>query len=298
MGPSGRGTAHRRLRSGALALAVGLVLGCVPDAGDPVAPPSPPEEQAVATASTDSTERPALQAARQDLAGPVTGLAETTLDVARRVDFIRHDVDRGPAMRQAVADAAALMETLEEDATSLESAVAGMGGVLRPTRDAVEGLVDYSRSVLADVRRETDALQPLLDLDDRMSAVIQRWDDRGSRSEAAEQLNALVVEAQAVHEQAALLRVPPSNCPGLQTNRVRWADLVLQRTADLRDAAVAADGPTYDRLLRGFRTAPYGEDRVAADGGSRGCWAANSDLPLVESAIEEHLTAIEDALGL
>ncbi|HUG85460.1 MAG TPA: hypothetical protein VMM13_12895, partial [Euzebya sp.] len=68
------------------------------------------------------------------------------------------------------------------------------------------------------------------------------------------------------------------------------------RTAQLRDAAVAAEGLGYDHLLQEFEAEPYGEDRVAADAESRSCWAARSTLPDVGSAIDRHLAAVEEAL--
>ncbi|HUG83499.1 MAG TPA: hypothetical protein VMM13_02995, partial [Euzebya sp.] len=114
----------------------------------------------MAETTTASPEQMAVQHAREDLADPLIELAESTLDVARRVDFVRHEVDRGPPMRQAIADVDALMGPLEEMLADVEVVIADMDGVLQPTHDAVEGLVALSRSVLADVAEETAALQP------------------------------------------------------------------------------------------------------------------------------------------
>lgn len=263
-----------------------LTVGCVPEIPEPV------------VTSTTSPEVAAIEAARDVLAEPTTALAAVAVDAARRVDFIRHEVARGPAMRQATMDLSDVVTQLEEQATALEVAVAAVDGSLGPTRDAASTLVAEGRTVAETVSAEIDALQPVLDIDDRMAEVVGAWDDRGgSRSEAPQRLTALVAQAEDVLREARRLSLRPAACSGVRGNRLRWARLLLSRSEHLRDLAVAADGPAYDTLRARFDVAPYGEDRVAADAESRACWADRSGLLAVEGEVRTHVAAIEQALG-
>lgn len=267
------------------ALVLVLATGCVPEI--PV-----PE-----VTETTSAEAAAIAAARQVLAEPTQALAVVAIDAARRVDFLRHEVARGPTMRQAATELAEVAAALDERATALEGAVAQVDPSLSDARGAATALVLAGRRVAVAASDAVADLVPVMDLDDRMAAVVAAWDDRGSRSEAAERLTALVAQAEEVLGEARRLSVPPAACTGVRSNRLRWARELVSRSQQLRDLALAADGPAYDELRARFDAAPYGEDRAAADAESRSCWADRTGLPSVDAEVGAWLAALEAALA-
>lgn len=262
-----------------------LAVGCVPGIPEPE------------VTETTSAEAAAIAAAREGLAEPTQALAALTLDAARRVDFLRHEVARGPAMRQAAVDLAAVVAELDASAGALEAAVAEVDPILEMTQEAATALVTEARGVSSAASAAVGDLLPVMDLDDRMAEVVEGWDDRGSRSEAAERLTALVAQAEEVLRQARRLSVPPAVCTGVRDNRLRWARELVERSERLRDLALAADGPGYDSLRAQYDAAPYGEDRAAADAESRSCWADRTGLLSVDAEVALRLAALEGALA-
>lgn len=262
-----------------------LAVGCVPGIPEPE------------VTETTSAEAAAIAAAREGLAEPTQALAALTLDAARRVDFLRHEVARGPAMRQAAVDLAAVVAELDASAGALEAAVAEVDPILEMTQEAATALVTEARGVSSAASAAVGDLLPVMDLDDRMAEVVEGWDDRGSRSEAAERLTALVAQAEEVLRQARRLSVPPAVCTGVRDNRLRWARELVSRSERLRDLALAADGPGYDSIRAQYDAAPYGEDRAAADAESRACWADRTGLLSVETEVAARLAALETALA-
>jgi hypothetical protein len=172
-----------------------------------------------------------------------------------------------------------------------------MEGVLAPTRTAAEALIAESRAVTGTATEEITEMRTLLDFDRELALVVAAWDDRGSRSESAERFDALVAEAGEVALRARVLTAAGAACDGPQRNRVQWAGLVLQRTRQLRDLAVVADGTAYDALRMRFSAAPYGEDRVAADAESQVCWAEETSLLGAPERVASLLAGLEAALA-
>ncbi|CAN5381847.1 hypothetical protein BH23ACT9_BH23ACT9_30020 [soil metagenome] len=272
-------------RRAALVLPVLLLVACVPAIPEPV------------VTTTTSPELLAIAAAR-DLVGPLsTQLAAGALDVARRIDFTRHEVARGEPMQRAVDDLAPLVERVQEQAAELQEAVADMDGVLEAARAAANALAEQSLQITTAVARDLDGLQPLLDVDRAMVTVIDAWDGRGSRSESAERFEALVAAAEALVADARRLPVAPAACTTPRLNRIAWAELLLDRTVQLQQLALVADGTAYDELRARFELAPFGEERVAADAEARSCWARHTGVPETAAGIEDRVADLQKALG-
>jgi hypothetical protein len=267
--------------------------GCVPP---PPAAPAPPPVVVVVT--TQPTTDPALARAREALAAPATALAEDLLDLARRVDFARHDVPRGTAMASALEELRAVVDAAQADARALTAAVDDLGAdAPRGVPAAVDQLVGLAEALATAARADADALGGVTDLDRRMDDLVAAWRARGSRSEAGPRLRERAAEAEAVAAAAGALPDTPPGCPQLRDNRLRWAGVVATRTAALAELAEAADGPGFDAALARFDAAPYGEDRAAADAESRPCWAAATPYAAAPAAVDAAVAALQAALA-
>lgn len=283
--------------------ALGLVLvltACVPPLPDEPRAGRPPVASPAATAAPVATPGvdPVLVAARESVGGPAVDLAETTLDLARRVDFLRHEVPRGRAQQVQITDVRALARQVEPLAAALTAAVDGIDAAALPQVDAAaRALLDEAAAVTAAVGTELDALEPFAAFDVESDAVVDGWTVRGSRSEFAARMDALAARAAALVPLAEQLPPSPPACPGTRENRLAWAQLIAQRTAALREVALAAAGTAYDELRAMWSPAPYGEDRAAADAESRACWAAHTPLLAVPDEVAARLADLEHALG-
>ena len=235
----------------------------------------------------------------QELLGPpVVTVAEEILDLARRADFVRHEVERG----QAQSDARLALVTVQAEAdravSDLESARAelGQGGVPASADAALDDLIAEARQVAREVQVDLDDLDPFVAFDASLENIVQAWAVRGSRSEFVQRLEDLVVRAETIVDDARRLPSSPRGCTDLRTNRIRWASAVQIRTAELRDVAVGGDGEAYDELRDRYDRAPYGEDQTVADAESRACWLDRTSLQDAPQRVDELLSRIEQAL--
>ncbi|MGI9017868.1 MAG: hypothetical protein ACR2HR_12315 [Euzebya sp.] len=280
-------------------VATGLASACVP--------PVPPGPVAQTGTSQDTSQmqqgaatppdNPVAQA-RTDLAQPALAVAELTVDVARRVDFIRHEVPRGEAQRRALEQLDALSQNLVVAIDALESVIALEDDpAVEPARLAATRLVTQARSVGHAVDRDVMGLRPVLDFDAALDLVVDAWDARGTRSEIAQQLTQLVDTTQMLVGVARHLDSSPPGCPVLSTNRIRWAQIALRRTRQLQETAENRQGAVFDQLHDRFRRAPFGEDRAAADAEARACWARRTDLLQTQDTVADLLADLDSALS-
>jgi hypothetical protein len=239
----------------------------------------------------------ALLDARAALADPAVAVAEAALDVARRVDPVRHEVPRGPAQVAAATEALALADALTRAVTALRTAAADLDAELTGQREAAEALADLGADTAAAVRADLEGLAAHVDHDAAVDALVAGWRTRGSRGEIVAAFDRLVADAERLAGEAAALPPSPPGCSGLRDNRVAWTALVVARTRELRDVAATFDGSRFDELEARYALAPRGEDPVAADAENRPCWAAATPLLGTEAAVREAVGALETALN-
>lgn len=261
------------------------VAACVP-------PPSAPVTVQTTLAPTDQ----AVVAAREVLGPRVVDVAEAAVTVADAHHAVRFEVPRGAPQQAAAAQLAEQLHAMLAAAAALtEVAETVEGPRVGPARAAAHELSEVAEDLAAAIAEDLDALHPYAEFDRRLDELVQRWDEPGTRSERAEALAALVADAEAAERGAR--RLPVARCVDLRADRVRWAELVVERTAQLRDAATVRDGTTFDRLRRRFSNAPYGEDRVAADLERQACLSASSAVQDLSSQVEPLVAAVEAALN-
>ncbi|MEE8603225.1 hypothetical protein [Euzebya tangerina] len=235
---------------------------------------------------------------QQLLGPPIVELAEVTLDLARRADFLRHTVDRGQPQQDALAALVGVQARLDRAVLDLDDALAEAQSDAVPVaaEDAMTQLMLEARDVAADVQRDVNELDPYIAFDASLENVVTAWAARGSRSDFETRLEELVVQSDGIAAVARRLPATPDGCTDLRTNRIRWATVVQERTVALRDVAVGGDGTAYDELRDRYDRAPYGEDRTVADAESRVCWLDRTTLPEVPTRVDALLTTIEQTL--
>lgn len=271
----------------AVVFVAGLAAACVPPLPEPVV---------VETLPAGAAE---VLAARETVEGHLVDVAGAIVAMPDRLDELRHAVDRGSAqaaLHEAVARQAA---TLDDDAEALLADAATLTGdrVAEAGRLAGE-LAELGHEAAAAAQQDLAELAPLIAFDAVLEQRVQEWDIRGSRSQQVERFQQLVVDTESLVGEARRLEV--GRCPGLRTNRIRWAELIAFRTAELRDAALDRAGNRFDQLRDTYARGPYGEDRAVADAESTVCWErgepASTLVDLAERA-ETLVTGIQEALG-
>ena len=216
-------------------------------------------------------EAPVEPSLRARLGPPMVALAQALERAEEMADSARYRVERGEAMREALALLRGTLDDVRSQAGELAHAAIGMR---EPQAAAIaRQSVDLALLAADDADQEIAVLAPLVDADTLMDQVVASW-------RAAPDV-ALAGRLDQVAAQMAAAPVRPEECRALWDNRARWAELVAARTGRL-----AQDGAERD----GYLANPFGEDRRAADAADRDCWRrhgalprANADLrPLVE----------------
>lgn len=267
-----------------------LAGGCVP------APTEPAAVQTVTTVVTvpGQTPDPGIVQDRRTIGQPAVDVVELTLDAARRADFIRHQLPVGTPRRDAITDARETLTFLDDARSTLDQSVPALASDL--VADRATALSAAARDVAGDVAGELDRLDAYAGVETALEDIVATWSVSGTRPEIADRLADLVVTAESVVTQAQGLPVAPPDCPGPRDNRIRWAQVVAARTAELQALATAREGDRFDDLLAGFTDQPFGEDPVDADAATRPCWAEHSALDDVRPMMTGLLEDVEDAL--
>lgn len=280
-----------------IVLLVALLQGCVPPVPVPPVPTGPPQESSVPTVQASPSAGPAGHPEVRALLGdPAIRVVELTLDLARRVDFVRYEVPRGPRQSEELARVEDLAVELNEAIASLWEGIRAVDPQLSAIVSAATQLITEAERIEREVLTDVSALRPFVDFDIEMGNVVAVWSQRGSRPEFAARMTDLVGEAATLVEQARRLDPYPAGCVALRVNRIRWGQVVLRRTEELRDSAISGQGTLYDELRDRFGRAPVGEDPVAADSEARTCWARSTTLFGVPEVMTAHLQELDQAL--
>jgi len=259
------------------------------DGGDTAAPAAP---SVSAQPSGDIGE------ARAAMGGPTVALADALLAAAAQVDAARHSQPRGAMARQAAAAVQASLQELRDAALAADAAARPLAGDDRIGRaaDVVTDAASVGLVAADDGAAQAAALERLSTLDERLEGVVAVWTEPGSQSEQRAALATAAADADAVAVEAAAEPAVPEGCPALRDARVRWAQLVAERSRRLAELATSAGGSEFDARRAEFTDQPYGEDRLAADAADRGCWAERSRLAGAAAGIRNQVETLEALL--
>ena len=278
-----------------VALAV-LTSACLPEA------PAAPEPTLTAVPGVAE-----IRLARQMLGPPTVEMARAVVALVAALDRVRHDTPRGEGHPAAIDELAGFAATVEQASEALDAALAALP--LAPadapaTADALERvtvigaeMIAAGQQVLAVRQPVEDGLRAAAALDLRMDAVVEAWAFRATRPEIEAHLGEVLPEAEALVEEALRLPVWPTSCTTMRANRVRWAELLSARTAELRELVAAREGAAYDDARDRYRLAPYAEDRAIADSVDRACWDEHAGVAAAVRDVEAAVEDVEAALG-
>jgi hypothetical protein len=276
----------RRGRSAALlALLALLAVGCG-EAAAPAEPTGPDPER--------------IRAARETLGEPMLAVARAVLSAERALDAVRHEVPRGRDMAGAVDGLSHEAAALQEAAAAAEAAGTEVADEPEPVAEAADVVATAAaaaRSAAGGLEQEAAALAGAAAHDVALDAAVDRWAEPGSQSQRRAALDALAGDLDAARTQAQGLQPVPEGCPGLAERRVRWTEVLAQRTRRLGETATSAGGSTFDELLASFRRDPYAEPRLRADAEDRGCWREHSEVVQAAAEIRELVERLEALLN-
>jgi hypothetical protein len=235
--------------------------------------------------------------ARAGLAAPVpavVGEAERLVAALERVW-----TEEAPAAERA-ALAEALRTAPVEDAVAVLDAVelAGTGRDVVAAREVVTALVADTGALLGAVREELASLTSLPPHDEQLAALLEGWDARGSYSEQLAALDELAEAAEALATAAAGRTATPA-CVGVWDRRADAADVVAERTRELRALVRDRRGQEFDDRRDAYGADPYG---VGADLGvldaraAAACWEDASAAPGLLARLRAHVEDLEDVL--
>jgi hypothetical protein len=190
------------------------------------------------------------------------------------------------ALREAAAAAAAA-----------SAQVAGDPEPMAEAADVVATAAEAARSAAAGLEQEAAALAGAAAHDAALDAAVERWAEPGSQSQRRAALEELAGELDVARTQAQGLQPVPEACPGVVERRVRWTEVLAQRTRRLGETATSAGGGTFDELLASYRRDPYAEPRVRADAQDRGCWREHSEVAQAGVEVRELVERLEALLN-
>ncbi|CAN5559351.1 hypothetical protein BH24ACT15_BH24ACT15_28960 [soil metagenome] len=275
-------------------IALGLV-GCVPPASQPTIVET--VTTVVTVSEVPPTQDPVLLQARQSVGPPAIEVVELTLDAARRVDYIRHQAPRGEGQEKAIEDTYEVLAFLQDAQGQLAEGVGDLPDDMLPgVVDSAEAMSQSAGGIADNVEEEVTAASAYIRVDAALEEVVAQWDQSGSRPEMEDSFSQLVGQAQEVLDAAQGLQPYPPDCPGLRDNRIRWAEVVVGRTEQLRLTAAEREGLKFDELVASFRPQPFGEDPLEADAATRPCWIEQSALPPAENTLTVRLEELEQSL--
>jgi hypothetical protein len=241
-----------------------------------------------------------IRAAREALGDPMLRLAGALIRAAELVDALRHEIPRGEGMGRAVEGADSEVERLRDAADEADAAAADnleVGGAVTRAAEILAVAAEEGRAAADAFAEEAAMLAALAAIDVELDAAVGEWDAPGAVAERRDSLLARVEAVRGLAAAAEAIEPSPLACTRLRDNRVRWAELVAERTQRLADAATPAGGATYDELRDAFRRSPFGEQRGQADAFDADCWQAASPLALAATGIHDRVEDLEDALS-
>jgi hypothetical protein len=267
---------------GALSAAVifaSVLAGC--DAAEPLGGGSEAASPAVPAAD--------IAEARTTLGDPLVALTEAALVLADDMEAARFELARGRPVLEGLATVRDDIETVEERAEAAQRAA-----VDAPVRDAARIVANAASTALeaaASGGRETGYVRRLALVDVALLEAAARWDEPGSQSEQRQRLSDLAAEVEALPQSMHGMAPQPQACRVSVVNRLRWIDVVAERSRRLAELATGGGGEQYDQLRTAFRIQPLAEDPLAADAAERQCWLSNSPVPAstmsLRSAVDE-----------
>jgi hypothetical protein len=225
-----------------------------------------------------------------DPAAPMVLLAVAVVQAADTVDHVRHAAERGAPMREALPaldDAAATLLVAADDA---EAVIGEIDGLAEGTHDLVAHAAAQGRDAAAVVADEAAYLRDLAAADEALEAALAAWDDPDAAAAQTQRLLRLVRDVEA-------LDVVPPGCPRLRDNRVRWAQLVAERTQRLGEVAAEGTVARHAELRDAYLRLPFGEDRDDADAADRACWWEHSSVARHAELVEVWMAEFERALS-
>lgn len=215
-------------------------------------------------------------AARGILGDPMIALAESVIALSDGLDAVRHEVERGAAMRRALVAVRADIPKVQAAAEA-----AGKAAEQAPVPEAaavVERAVRAVEDVPAAAQREAAYLKGIAAVDEDLLDAAATWDTPGSQTEIRLRLAELAGEVLRIRPRVNKLR-PVPDCPVMQRNRLAWVKVVHERTVKLEGQANSASGSTFDKLRTAYRRLPLGEEPRTADRtGDQLCWQKQSTV--------------------
>lgn len=267
-------------------VALSLATACAQPASSDAADPQPE--------STNS-----LLAAQTALPDPTISLAEALVQTQRRLDEIRHEVPRGEPTKIALASFTAQIGELRGRAALADTVVNKLDEddpLVRQAARVVRDLLKLAETVAVAAEREATAYTRLTDLDLAMDRIVAGWDGPGSQNQRRADLAALAAEADDLAAEADDQTPAPEACSALRDHRVRWAQLLAERSTMLAQTATSTGGAAYDELRDRFRPQPYGQDRLTADAADRACWSEHSPVAPATTQARAAIEQLRDLL--
>ena len=283
-------------RTAATLVAAVLLAACGPAAG-PVDGDDPTEP--VASAGDDRDERIAeVLAARALLAESVPAVVEAADGYVEGLRGVRN-TEVASSERRAAAAAALPTTALDGAEAALEGVdLEGDGPDVAAATAAVDAMLATVGEVRDLVAAEVDELRALADFDAELADLVDVWDAPGSRTPRRAQLDEAATEATALAEQARSAE-PTVSCLDVWTHRAEAADVVAERSAQLRDLVAGSTGEEYDQARDEWRDDPTGLGTPPAelDASGMDCWDEGSPAPGAVTRLRELAADVQAALS-
>ena len=238
-----------------------------------------------------------VRAARDALAAPVPlliGEAERLVGALERVW-----TEEAPSEDRAALAAALRVAPFADALDDLDAVtLAGDGRDVVAATALLDDLVGDARALLAVVEEELASVEAPPPFDAELEDLLAGWDARGSYSQQLAALEELAVTAEELAAVADQRSAVPA-CVSLWPRRSEAATVVAARTRELRSLVRDRRGQEFDELRDAYRQDPYGTGEllgVLDARAARGCWAAASEAPVLLTALDEHVAALEEAL--
>ncbi len=251
-----------------------------------------------AGASADRASRvEAIRAARDVVVAPMQRLGTAAATVADRLD--------DAVQRRTAQDAAELRDALDALAEARDEVAAV--DLPTPTSDVDEAAAALDDAVAAaddlgeHAARVATVVEVTADAIARLRDIVERWQERGSRSQVGARLDEAAATAAGIADDLDDPDAAPPGCPAAVEEVVDAATAVAQASRELAGLARAGEGTAFDERRSELADALFGvdddqpvrlDDRITAEG----C-PALADATTAATAVVGAIQRLEAALN-
>lgn len=238
----------------------------------------------------------------RDLVGPP---AVAIRDATQAVVAVLDDLRSSPTASSPEARIGILESALASPLDALDTAIADLEAVTlvgdAPELDLAEAAIEDAVAAASQVRKaaraDVAAQLSLAEADQQLAALVETWDQRGSRNEQLGRLAATATAAEDLAEQLSA----QDDVAACLTGFARRADAareIAQLTRELRGYVEGFQGQRFDERRAEIGDGPLTDDRIReADAAQVECWRNEAPVPAVAGDVDEALRRLQDALN-